>query len=155
MEHSLIILSLFSPVSLFAVTSPSPPLHSLISHFTQHVSLPHSLCLSPLRMMGNAQRMGMVRDQRYGFLTESALLFVPLMCVYVVLCFIEEQKGKWLIVCLFILVGVCRREGRVVYVCCISVFPFEERIGVCAWIEWQSAGQQYVRVEFPYVFLQM
>jgi len=71
MWHSPIIFSLFTLVSLFAVTSPTLPLHV-------------SLCPSPLRMMGNVRGMGEAAGTEYGVLRESPVLFVLVMCVYVV-----------------------------------------------------------------------
>lgn len=55
--------------------------------------------------------------------------------------------GKWEVVRLYGGVGICGRLGSVVYVCCISMFPFEEtRIYVCARVEWRGVAQWCVRM---------
>lgn len=45
--------------------------------------------------------------------------------------------GKWVVVCHYAVVGICGRLGCIVYVCCISMLPFEEtRIYWCTRVEW-------------------
>lgn len=49
--------------------------------------------------------------------------------------------GKWAVVCHYAAVGICGRLGCIVYVCCISMLPFEEtRIYWCTRVEWCWSG---------------